>query len=126
MIQIPVYRAEKSKLNGGVCMSDMIFAVITGIISVILFIYVSFTVRGKGIILSNTYLFASKEERDKIDKEAEYHLVSVVFGILAAILAFLTAYIITSREICLYRVFTLCVCDIVYAVKESIKSEKNK
>lgn len=107
-------------------MSDMIFAVITGIISVILFIYVSFTVRGKGIILSNTYLFASKEERDKIDKKAEYHLVSVVFGILAAIFAFLTAYIITSREICLYIVFALCVCDIVYAVKESMKSEKNR
>lgn len=31
-------------------MSDMIFAVLTGIISVILFIYVFFAVRGKGPI----------------------------------------------------------------------------
>ncbi|GFI37932.1 hypothetical protein IMSAGC015_02121 [Lachnospiraceae bacterium] len=49
-------------------MSDVIFAVVTGIISVILFIYVSFTVRCKGPILSNTYLFASEEERNRIDK----------------------------------------------------------
>ncbi len=107
-------------------MSDMIFAVVTGIISVILFIYVSFAVRCKGPILSNTYLFASKEERNKINKKAEYHMVSIVFGIAATIFAFLTAYIITSWNICLYIVFALIVCDMVYAIKESIKSEKNR
>lgn len=107
-------------------MSDVISGVVTGIISVILFIYVSFTVRCKGPILSNTYLFASKEEGNRIDKKAEYHMVSVVFGILATIFAFLTVYIITSWNICLYIVFTLVVCVIVYAIKESIKSEKNR
>ena len=64
-------------------MNDMIFAVFTGAVSVILFIYVSFTVRCKGPVLSNTYLFASEEERSRMDKKAEYHMVSVVFGILA-------------------------------------------
>ena len=42
-------------------MSDMFFAVITGIIAVILFIYVFFAARCKGPILSNTYLFASEK-----------------------------------------------------------------
>lgn len=107
-------------------MGDVIFAVITGIISVILFIYVSFTVRCKGPILSNTYLFASKEERSKIDKKAEYHMVSVVFGIIATIFAFLTVYIITLWNICLYIVFALDLYVIVYAIKEGIKSEKNR
>ena len=54
-------------------MSDIILAVFTGIISIGLFIYVSFTVRCKGPILSNTYLFASKEERNKMDIKEEYH-----------------------------------------------------
>lgn len=107
-------------------MSDVIFAVVTGIISVILFIYVSFTIRCKGPILSNTYLFASKEERSKIDKKAEYHMVSVVFGILATTFAFLTVYTITSWNACLYIVFALIICVIIYAVKESIKSEMNR
>lgn len=106
-------------------MNDVIFAVVTGFISVILFIYVSFTVRCKGPILSNTYLFASKEERNKIDKKAEYHMVSVVFGIVADSFAFLTVYIITTWNTCLYIVFALVVSVIVYAIKESIKSEKN-
>ena len=83
-------------------MSDMFFAVITGIIAVILFIYVFFAARCKGPILSNTYLFASEKERSKIDM-----------------------YIITSWNICLYTVFVLIICVIVYAVKESIKSEKD-
>lgn len=107
-------------------MSDMFFAVITGIIAVILFIYVFFAARCKGPILSNTYLFASEKERSKIDKKAEYHMVSVVFGILATIFACLTMYIITSWNICLYTVFVLIICVIVYAVKESIKSEKDR
>lgn len=107
-------------------MSDVIFSVFTGTISIILFIYVSFTVRCKGPILSNTYLFASKEERNKIDKKAEYHMVSVVFGMLATIFAFLTVYIITSWNTCLYIVFLLVVCVIVYVVKEAIESEKDR
>ena len=82
-------------------MSDMFFAVITGIIAVILFIYVFFAARCKGPILSNTYLFASEKERSKINKKA------------------------TSWNICLYTVFVLIICVIVYAVKESIKSEKD-
>lgn len=73
-------------------MSDMFFAVITGIIAVILFIYVFFAARCKGPIL---------------------------------IFACLTVYIITSWNICLYTVFVLIICVIVYAVKESIKSEKD-
>lgn len=103
-------------------MNDMIFAVFTGAVSVILFIYVSFTVRCKGPVLSNTYLFASEEERSRMDKKAEYHMVSVVFGILAVIFAFLTVYIITSWEACLYIALVLFACVIVYAVKESVKS----
>ena len=103
-------------------MNDMIFAVFTGAVSVILFIYVSFTVRCKGPVLSNTYLFASEEDRSRMDKKAEYHMVSVVFGILAVIFAFLTVYIITSWEGCLYIALVLFACVIVYAVKESVKS----
>ena len=107
-------------------MSDMFFAVITGIIAVILFIYVFFAARCKGPILSNTYLFASEKERSKIDKKAEYHMVSVVFGILAAIFAFLTVYIITDWKMCLYIVFILFACVIAYAIKEAVKSEKSR
>ena len=107
-------------------MSDIIFAVITALISIALFIYVSFTARGKGPILSNTYLFAVQKEREKMDKKAEYHIVSVVFGILAAIFAFLTVYIITDWKMCLYIVFILFACVIAYAIKEAVKSEKSR
>ena len=42
-------------------MSDMFFAVITGIIAVILFIYVFFAARCKGPILSNTFYLPLKK-----------------------------------------------------------------
>ena len=107
-------------------MSDIILAVFTGIISIGLFIYVSFTVRCKGPILSNTYLFASKEERNKIKIKEEYHMVSIVFGLLATIFAFLTVYIITEWAMSLYIVFVLFGCVVVYAIIEAVKSLKSE
>ena len=93
-------------------MSDMFFAVIAGIIAVILFIYVFFAVRCKGPILSNTYLFASEKERSKIDKKAEYHMVSVVFGILATIFACLPTFIVPT---------SLCILNKIHLVSQSLK-----
>lgn len=107
-------------------MSDIILAVFTGIISIGLFIYVSFTVRCKGPILSNTYLFASKEERKKMNIKEEYHMVSIVFGLLATIFAFLTVYIITEWAMSLYIVFVLFGCVVVYAIIETVKSLKSE
>lgn len=87
-------------------MSDMIFAVLTGIISVILFIYVFFAVRGKGPIYPIHICLLPKRKGIKQIKSG----IPFGFGRL--------------WDICLYIVFTLLVCVIVYAVKENIKSEK--
>ncbi|MDO4276967.1 MAG: DUF3784 domain-containing protein [Eubacteriales bacterium] len=105
-------------------MRDLILAVLTGIISVVLFIYVSFSMRCKGPILSNSYLFASEDERKNIDKKAEYRMVSVVFCHLAIIFALLTIYILTSWKVCIYGVYVLIVCVVVYAIKQAIQTEQ--
>lgn len=107
-------------------MAEIISALFTGAISVALYVYVSFTVRCKGPVLSNTYLFASKEERKKMDIKAEYHLVSVIFSLLATSFAFTTVYILTDWKWCLYVVFVLIICVIVYAVRDAVKTERNR
>ena len=47
-------------------------------------IYASFTARGKGPVLSNSYWF-SVLKRENANKKAEYRLVTVVFSCLSAI-----------------------------------------
>jgi 1,4-dihydroxy-2-naphthoate octaprenyltransferase len=106
-------------------LGEIISAIVTGIIAFSLFIYVSFTIRGKGPILSNTYLFASKNERKRMDVKAEYHLVSVVFGLLAIVFLLITVYIITSIVLLQSIAIALCICLIVYVIVQSVKTEKN-
>lgn len=104
---------------------EIISANITGIIAIALFVYVSFTIREKGPIFSNTYLFASKEERKHMDVKAEYHLVTVVFGLLAMVFLLITVYIITSIVLLQGIAIALCVYLMVYVIVQSIKTEIN-
>ncbi len=104
---------------------QIISALIIGLISVSLFTYSYFTSREKGPILSNTYLFATREERERMDLSAEYHLVTVVFRILGLIFLLLTAKILTSWVWLNYLMGILIVYVMIYAIKESVKSEKN-
>lgn len=103
---------------------QIIFAIIIGLISISLLIYSFFTSKEKGPIFSNTYLLATKEERKKIDKSAEYHLVTVVFRILGIVFLILTVNILTSWSWLYYIIGILITVLIIYAIKESIQSEK--
>lgn len=103
---------------------QIVESVIGGIISILLFTYSFFTSKEKGPILSNTYLLATLEERKKVDKSAEYHLVTVVFGILGMVFLLFTIFILTSWSWINYIMGMLILIDIIYAITASIKSEK--
>ena len=106
---------------------QIVSSIIIGLFSILLFTYSFFASRGKGLILSNTYLLATAEERKKMDKSAEYHLVTIVFGILGMVFLLLTIRILTAWAWIDYIIGILIVIVIIYAITESIKSEiKNK
>lgn len=104
---------------------QVISAVILGFIAIVLFLYVYFTSREKGPILSNTYLFASMEDRSKINKSTEYHLVTIVFSLLGIIFLLLAVSILTTWTWLNFFVGLFVIILIVYAVVNAIKSETN-
>jgi len=104
----------------------VISSMITGLISVLLLVYAFFTSKEKGPILSNTYLFASKEEREHMNKSAEYRLVTVVFGILGVLFLLLTITILTSWNWLYFIIGILVVIVIIYAIVESFKTEMKR
>ncbi len=55
--------------------------------ALIFIIYALLTSRGKGPLLSSNYLRATKEERKRMDKRAEYRKLTVMNLVAAAILA---------------------------------------
>lgn len=95
---------------------------ILGLISILMLTYSFFTSKEKGPILSNTYLLATAEERRKIDKSAEYHLVTIVFGILGTVFLLLSLRILTSWYWINYIIGILIAYVIIYAIKEAIKA----
>ena len=103
-------------------MADLICAALTGCLSAAMYLYVFFTARGKGPILSNTYLFASKQERERLDRKAEYRLVTIVFSFLGTVFASLTAFILTEHSVFLFLALALVVCVVIYAIRETAKT----
>ena len=106
--------------------SQIVSSIILGLISMLLLTYSFFASKEKGPILSNTYLWATSEEKKKMDKSAEYHLVTVVFSILGMIFLLLTIRILSSWSWINYIIGILITIVIVYAIIDTIKTEKNK
>jgi len=70
-------------------------ALIIGALSIAMLIYAYFTSKEKGPILSNNYLFTTKEDRENIDRKAEYRYVTIIFINLGIILALMTLELLT-------------------------------
>ena len=107
-------------------LSQIIVGIIVSLISIFLFIYISFTARYKGPIFSNTYLWLSKEERKKVDKRSEYKLVTLIFGCLAIIFALLSIYIFTRWAWSYVLMWALIAFVIIFAIVNSVKTERKK
>lgn len=107
--------------------AQIVIGSITGLIAVLLGVYVSFTARCKGPILSNTYIFASNEERKRMDIKEEYRLVTIIFACLTGIFTLLSLFVFTKLKWLYVLMWLLIIFCIVYAIVDTIRSErKNK
>ncbi len=91
------------------------------------FIISYFQFKEKGFLFNNTYLYASKKERETMDKKPHYRQSAIVF-LLVGIAFLLLAIEIFFALKWLYPVVMLFViCMIIYAIVSSINIErKNK
>lgn len=104
----------------------IVMATLFTIIAVALFIYAAAAAREKGPILSNTWIFATEEERRRIDKSAEYRMVARVFGMLGAVVLLLAVYIVTSWAAIAFLMGILIIILIAYAIIESVRTEMKR
>lgn len=99
---------------------------IFGIPALLLAIYVSFTVRCKGPIFSNAWIFLTSEQKKREDKRPHYKLVSIVFGGLALALAFMSLGVFADWDWCSIVAGILIAAVLIYAIADAIKTEKNR
>ncbi|MGN0620423.1 MAG: DUF3784 domain-containing protein [Porcipelethomonas sp.] len=83
----------------------------------------------KGFLLNNAYLYASKEERKKMNKKPYYRQSSIVLLFLFLIFSSLGLYLLTEKALFMITEYLLIAVLFVYAIVSSIlieKSNKNK
>lgn len=104
---------------------EKVMTIIFGILSVILFTISLLHMYEKGFLINNVYIYASKEEREKMNKKPYYRQSGIVFFLLGLI-ALLNAFNIELKSVGLFVfVILLIVLVIVYAIVSTKKIEKN-
>lgn len=100
--------------NVGTIIMLFIMAVLSIVVSILSFME-------KGIPLNNYYLFATKEEKEKLDLKRIYRQTAIVFGLIGLMLLILALLILYNRiELITPIVIPFCIVTVVYAVVSSI------
>ena len=84
------------------------------------------SLREKGFLFNNAYLYALKQEREAMDKKPYYRQSSVVFALLGMIFLLNALSVHFSLDWMIYLVGALIVFTLIYAVVSSIVIEKNR
>lgn len=80
----------------------------------------------KGPLLNNAYIYASKNEREAMDKKAHYKQSGIVFALAGIILTILALDMLLRTGWLFYLVIGIGVITIVYAIVSSVMIEKRR
>ena len=101
-------------------------AIILGLITIVCFVFSYLQFKGKGFLFNNAYIYASKQEREEMDKKPYYKQSGVIFFLIGLIFFVNTFDIIFQTDWLIYFVIVVVIVALVYAVVSSVKVENNK
>ena len=105
---------------------ELTIAIIMGVISLGFCALGIASFLGKGFLINNAYLYASKKERESLNKKPYYIQSGVVFCLLSIVFA-INAFIAFFKASWLfYLLITIIVIVVIYAIVSSILIEKSK
>ena len=109
-------------------MATIIMAVILGVIAVICFIISYLQFHEKGFLFNNAYIYASKKERETMDKGPHYRQSGIVFALIGLVFLINTLVLIYPVRWLFRLVIGIVAVTLVYAVASSviIKKESNR
>ena len=107
-------------------MEGIITASILFAISIFAFVISIRSFIGKGFLFNNAYIYASKEEREKMDKKPHYKQSAIVFLLIGLIFSLNALAALLKINWIFYIVIAVVIVAIVYAIVSSVTIEKNK
>jgi len=101
---------------------ENLIGIISGIVlSVVCAIISFFQFQEKGFLFNNAYIYASKQEREKMDKKPHYRQSGMVFALLSVIFLGIVFECIFETGWLWWLEGILCIAVISYAIISSVK-----
>lgn len=104
--------------------SEIVTFIILLVISISGFIISGFQFKEKGFLFNNAYLYASKQERETMNKKPHYRQSGIVFLLIGIIFLFNAIEIIIDSGWLFWGSMLFVAISIVYAIISSINIEK--
>jgi len=107
-------------------MGNVIGAIVWGIMSIACFVLSYLQFNEKGFLFNNAYIYASKQEREVMDKKPHYRQSGIVFIMIGIIFAINAVEILLKTGWLFYVVIVIAVIAIIYAIASSVIIEQKK
>ncbi len=104
-------------------MEELIGAIICSIFAVVCIIICILQFKEKGFLFNNAYIWASKQEREEMDKKPYYRQSGIVFAFLSSIFICNAIECILKTDRLCWVVGALIATVIIYAVVSSVTEE---
>lgn len=105
-------------------MGELITLIIVLFIAVILLIFSIMSFLERGLLLNNAFLYASKEEREKMDKKPYYKQSAIMFCILSVVFIVIALQILLKNDILFLLEIPLIMSVIIYWIVSTVQINK--
>ena len=107
-------------------MSNIIIAIVLFIVSLGAFLVSVRSFMQKGFMFNNAYIYATKEERKKMNKKPYYRQTAIVFLLIGIIFLLLGIDVLIKISWLSYVSIILAVVTLIYSIVSTVKIERKK
>lgn len=107
-------------------MGNIIGAIVVGIVAIACFVFSYLQFNEKGFLFNNAFIYASKQERETMDKKPHYKQSGIVFLMIGVIFLIDAVEMILKTGWMFYLVIVIAIMTIIYAIISSVVIEKGK
>ena len=106
-------------------MKEIIGAGILFLVSAVAFFMSIRSFMEKGFLLNNAYIYASRQEREAMNKTPHYRQSAIVFLLIGCVFLLNGLHVLLKADWILYMVAAMIVITLIYAIVSSIAIERN-
>lgn len=107
-------------------MGSIIGMIVLGVIAITCFVISYLQFHQKGFLFNNAYIYASKQERETMDKKPHYKQSGICFVLIGLIFLINAVDIMLQTSWLIYLVIGIATVAIVYAIVSSVIIEKKE